>query len=102
MLFSNKHDWIIYKYVIPLAISNELVLNALLAVSGVHMRLLHPEKEFNALEHYDDALRGLKEHLSDPHGRPSVDYKVLLTTMILLCHCEVRTHDWVVAPADRN
>jgi hypothetical protein len=89
MLFSNEHNWVIYKHVIPLATSNELVLDALLAVSGVHMRLLQPEQEFNALEHYTRALRGLKEELAGISSTPASAYKVLLTTMILLIHCEV-------------
>ena len=89
MLFSNRHDWLIFKHVVPLALSDELVMQSLLAMSGVHMRLLHPDRELHASYHYDHALRTLKERLAEQEERVVCNHRTLLTAMILLCHYEV-------------
>lgn len=77
-------------------------MHALLAMSGVHMRLLHPEKELNALDHYNEALRGLKDRLAQANIDASVmDHKILFVTMILLCHCEVSAAKLRTDPAEQ-
>lgn len=92
MLFSKHHAWLIRDHMVPLAMSDELVHHAVLAVSGVHLRCAQPTKEEVALYHYDCALRGLKEQLSDSSRTTGTAYRVLFTVMVLLCHCEVSRH----------
>jgi hypothetical protein len=89
LLNSDSHDDIIRNHIVPLATTNTLVLHALLAVSGAHLRCAVPSIEAEALKYYTSALCGLNQVLSDQSSSQAKDYRVLLTTIVLLCHYEV-------------
>lgn len=89
LLNSDSHDDIIRTHIIPMANTNTLVLHALLALSGVHLRRSVPSIEAEALQYYTSSLCGLNQVLSDRSSNESKDYRVLLTTITLLCHYEV-------------
>lgn len=89
LLNSDSHDDIIRTHIIPLANTNTLVLHALLALSGVHLRRSIPSIEAEALQYYTSSLCRLNQVLSDRSSDESKDYRVLLTTITLLCHYEV-------------
>ena len=89
LLNSDSHDDIIRNHIVPLATTNTLVLHALLALSGVHLRRAMPSIEAAALKYYTSSLCGLNQVLSDQSSSQAKDYRVLLTTIVLLCHYEV-------------
>lgn len=89
LLNSDNHDHIIRNHIVPLATTNTLVLHALLALSGVHLRRAMPSIEAEALKYYTSSLCGLNQVLSDQSSSQAKDYRVLLTTIFLLCHYEV-------------
>lgn len=91
LLNCNDYNYIIEKHIIPLATTNSLVLHAVLALSGVHLRHVLPSIEAEALKYYTSALCELNQVLSDQLKTQEKDYRILLTTMFLLCHYEVST-----------
>lgn len=89
LLNCNNYNYIIEKHIVPLATTNSLVLHAVLALSGVHLRHVMPSIEAEALKYYTSALCELNQVLSDQLKSQEKDYRILLTTMFLLCHYEV-------------
>lgn len=77
------------KHIIPLTITDDLVLRTVLAISGIHLHHSTPSIASLAMKYYSYALDGLKKRLSDWLSSSNEDYKPLFATIILLCHCEV-------------
>lgn len=99
LLNSDDHDQLLVKYVVPLAIADTLVLQTVLALSGIHLRRVMPAIEEVALKYYTTVLSELNQVLSEPSRIKSKDYRTIFTTIILLCHYEVscRSHVFPVS-----
>jgi len=84
------YDNPVLKHIVPLTITDDLVLRTVLAISGIHLHHSTPSIASLAMKYYSYALDGLKQRLSDWLSASNEDYKPLFATIILLCHCEVR------------
>lgn len=80
-------------YVLPLAASDSLVMDCVLAIGGAHMAVLEPDRpqlEVMTRRHYARLLEGLRKALSSdtvcPFGERDEDKK-LYTLMILIMLC---------------
>lgn len=84
-------------YVLPLAASDSLLMDSVLAIGGAHMAVLEPDRpqlEVMARRHYARLLEGLRKALCDdtacPFGERDEDKKLYtLLILIMLCIFEV-------------
>jgi len=78
-------------YVLPLAHSNDLIMQAVLALSGVHLCFSSSSTEVKTATwtHYALALRNIKNDLSKKLNGDDVDILHLLLATLLLCLVEV-------------
>ena len=83
------YDNPVLRHIVPLTVTDDLVLHTMLAISGTHLQYSMPSIAALATNYYSYALRNLKHRLSDWLSSSNKGYKPLFAAMILLCHCEV-------------
>lgn len=85
-------------YVLPLATVDDLVMNVILALGGVHQLAYNPEHNSvdvyrDTYKHYALALQGLKSACSPPSSEWDTEKRVrVLLVLVLLAHVEVSLH----------
>lgn len=79
----------VLRHIVPLIITDDLVLCTVLAISGTHLHHSRPSITATAVKYYSSAFHRLKQRLSGWLSSSEKDYKPLFATIILLCHCEV-------------
>lgn len=93
MTSSDEHNPFV-TMLIPLSHADDLLMHALLAVSGAHLSYREAEQAELATAtqmHYDRLLRGLRRELTDLGGSGDVRRaERLLRVSIMACHYEVR------------
>lgn len=83
------YDNPVLRHIVPLTVTDDLVLRTVLAISGTHLLHSTPSIASVAMKYYSYALRSLKQRLSDWLSSSNKDYTPLFAAMVLLCHCEV-------------
>ena len=80
-------------FILPLAGVDDLLMHAVLAVSGTHLNFMNeaaPDIRHATSAHYGMVLRSLYQAFSTLSDRSTTQILRLLLVLILLCHVEVR------------
>ncbi|KAI9733577.1 MAG: hypothetical protein M1834_003179 [Cirrosporium novae-zelandiae] len=75
-------------YILPLALSDDKIMQTVLAISGTHLMVHNPSVEHLMRSHYAVALRSVKHELTKYANGESSDVLKLLVTTLLLCQFE--------------
>lgn len=87
------HQNLFVTHVVPVAICNDTLMHALLALSGAHLDFRNraaPEVQQAISDHYVWALKNLRFELQNRSSQPASRTVELLLVLVILCHFEVR------------
>lgn len=74
----------------PIALSNSSVLHAILALSGIHYAdRVSPLLGSTTWTHYSEAIRSVRDGITDLGSQNQSDLMPILLTTLILCFIEV-------------